>query len=91
MEVYKFIIFGKVQGVYYRKFISQSAMKKQLEGYIKNLKDGTVEVVVVLFDEDLEPFKKILKDGSPMSSVEKIEMSILNEDDLIYDGFEIRS
>ncbi len=91
MEVYKFIVFGKVQGVYYRKFVSQSAMRKQLEGYIKNLSDGTVEVVVVLFDEDVEMFKKILHDGSPSSVVERIEMEILEEDDLIYDGFEIRS
>ena len=91
MEVYKFIVFGKVQGVYYRKFVSQSAMRKQLEGYIKNLNDGTVEVVVVLFDEDVEMFKKILHDGSPSSVVERIEMEILEEDDLIYDGFEIRS
>jgi len=91
MEVYKFIIFGKVQGVFYRKFVSQSTMKKQLEGYIKNLSDGTVEVVVVLFDEDVEPFKKILNDGSPASVVERIEMQVLEEDDLIYDGFEIRS
>ncbi len=90
MEVYKFIIFGKVQGVYYRKFVSQSAMKKQLEGYIKNLSDGTVEVVVVLFDEDVEAFKKILNDGSPASKVVRIEMQILEEDDLLYDGFEIR-
>ena len=91
MEVYRFIVFGKVQGVYYRKFVSQSAMRKQLEGYIKNLNDGTVEVVVVLFDEDVEMFKKILHDGSPSSVVERIEMEILEEDDLIYDGFEIRS
>ena len=91
MEVYKFIIFGKVQGVYYRKFVSQSAMKKQLEGYIKNLNDGTVEVVVVLFDDDLVAFQKILQDGSPTSVVERIEIKILEEDDLIYDGFEIRS
>jgi len=90
MEVYKFIISGRVQGVYYRKFVSQSAMRKQLEGYIKNLKDGRVEVVVVLYDEDIEGFKKILQKGSPLSSVKGIEMSIVDDDDLIYDGFEIR-
>lgn len=90
MEVYKFIITGKVQGVFYRKFVSQSAMRKQLEGYIKNLSDGTVEVVVVLFDEDIEPFKKILQDGSPSSVVESIKMEIVEDDDLIYDGFEVR-
>jgi len=90
MEVYKFIVIGKVQGVFYRKFVSQKAMAKQLEGYIKNLSDGTVEVVVVLFDEDLKMFKNILNEGSPLSHVEQIEMTILKEDDLMYDGFEIR-
>lgn len=90
MEVYKFIVTGRVQGVFYRKFVSQKAMAKQLEGYIKNLSDGTVEVVVALFDEDLEMFKNILHEGSPLSHVEKIEMTVLEEDDLVYDGFEIR-
>jgi acylphosphatase len=91
MEVYKFIVSGKVQGVFYRKIVSQSAMRKRLEGYIKNLDDGRVEVVAVFFDEDVEAFTQILKDGSPLSSVENIEMSLLEEDDLVYDGFEIRS
>jgi len=91
MEVYKFIIYGKVQGVFYRKFVSQNAMKNQIQGYVKNLPDGTVEAVALLYDEDVERFKKILEDGSPLSEVEKIEMTILEDDDLIYDGFEIRS
>ena len=91
MEVYKFIVHGKVQGVFYRKFVSQNAMKNQIQGYVKNLPDGTVEAVALLYDKDVEKFKKILEDGSPLSKVEKIETSILEEDDLIYDGFEIRS
>ncbi|NOZ90463.1 MAG: acylphosphatase [Epsilonproteobacteria bacterium] len=91
MEIYKFIVHGKVQGVFYRKFVSQNAMKNQIQGYVKNLPDGTVEAVALLYDEDVEKFKKILEDGSPLSRVEKIETSILEEDDLIYDGFEIRS
>ena len=91
MEVYQFIISVRVQGVWYRKFVSQNAIKKRIQGYVKNLEDGTVEAVALLYDEDLEPFKKILQDGSPLSSVKNIEMTILEEDDLIYDGFEIRS
>lgn len=31
MEVYKFIVRGRVQGVFYRKFVSQKAMRKQLK------------------------------------------------------------
>jgi len=91
MEVYKFIVSGRVQGVFYRKFVSQNAMKKQFQGYIKNLKDGRVEVVAALLDDDLPAFQKILKEGSPMSRVDNIELTVLKEDDLVYDGFEIRS
>jgi acylphosphatase len=91
MEVYRFIITGKVQNVFYRKFISQGAMKMRIEGYVKNLVDGKVEAVAVLFDKDVEKFKKILQNGSPLSVVESIYMTILDDDDLVYDGFEIRS
>ena len=45
MEWYRFIIYGKVQGVFYRKSVSQELMKKQFKGYIQNLDDATVEVV----------------------------------------------
>jgi len=91
MEVYRFIVTGRVQGVWYRKFVSRGAMKMRIEGYVKNLADKSVEVVAVLFDEDVEKFQKILQDGSPISSVESIDMTILDGDDLVYDGFEIRS
>ena len=91
MEVYKFIITGRVQGLFYRKFVSQGAMKMRIEGYVKNLPNGTVEAVAVLFDEDVEQFKKVLQKGSPLSAVESIDMTILDDDDLVYDGFEIRS
>jgi acylphosphatase len=92
MEVYKFIVHGKVQGVFYRKFVSQNAMKKGFEGYIKNLDNGDVEAVAVIYDDkELEEFREILKKGSPLSRVDSIDEYILEEDDLIYDGFEIRS
>jgi acylphosphatase len=90
MEQYRFIIFGKVQGVYYRKFVSQNAMKRSVRGYVKNLPDGTVEVVAELIDDELEEFLDILKDGSPLCKVEEIRHEIDDEADLIYDGFEIR-
>jgi acylphosphatase len=91
MEVYKFIVTGRVQGVFYRKFVSQGAMKMRVKGYVKNLKNGDVEAVAVLFDDEIKAFEKILQNGSPLSSIKNIEMSVLKSDDLIYDGFEIRS
>jgi len=90
MEWYKFIIFGKVQGVFYRKSVSQAMMKKQYKGYIQNLDDGTVEVIAEVFDDDFNTFMSILKDGSLLSSVEDIQYEIINDAEFTTDGFEIR-
>lgn len=90
MEWYRFVILGKVQGVFYRKFVSQAMMKKQYKGYIQNLSDGTVEVVAEIFDDDFDTFMHILKEGSPLSSVEDITYEIIDDAEFTTDGFEIR-
>jgi len=90
VEWYKFIIFGRVQGVYYRKSVSQEMMKKQFKGYIQNLPDGTVEVVAEVFDDEFDTFMQILKEGSPLSSVEDVKYEIINDAQFNTDGFEIR-
>ena len=90
MYAYKFIITGKVQGVAYRKSIQQTASLGQLKGFVKNLNDGSVEVVVDLHEDQLDEFMFVLKNGSPLSEVADITYEILDEDDLLYDGFEIR-
>ena len=90
MEWYRFIIFGKVQGVFYRKSVSQAMMKKQYKGYMKNLSDGTVEVVAEVFDDDFDTFMNILKKGSLLSSVEDVKYEIFNEAEFTTDGFEVR-
>jgi len=90
MESYRFLIRGKVQHVYYRKFVSQALMRLGVQGYVRNLPDGRVEVVARLWEEDLDAAMDALKQGSPASHVEVIETEYLDEDDIIYDGFEIR-
>ncbi len=90
MEWYKFIIFGKVQGVFYRKSISQTLMKKQFKGYIQNLSDGTVEVVAEVFDDEFEIFMQILRDGSMLSSVDDVKYEIIDDAIFNTDGFEVR-
>ena len=90
MEWYRFIISGRVQHVYYRKFTSQALMKKQFKGYIQNLSDGTVEVVAEVFDDDFDIFMQILKEGSPLSAVEEVRHEIIDDAQFNTDGFEIR-
>ncbi len=90
MEWYRFIIYGKVQGVFYRKSVSQALMKKQFKGYIQNLKNGTVEVVAEIFDDEFDTFMSILKEGSLLSSVDDIQYVIIDDAKFTTDGFEIR-
>jgi len=92
MQAHRFIITGKVQRVYYRKSISQMASLGAIQGFIKNLKDGTVEVVAYLDETQIEQFMMVLKNGSPLSEVKDItdEIIELDEDEIPYDGFEIR-
>jgi len=90
MEWYKFIIFGKVQGVYYRKSVSQKMMKKQFKGYIQNLSNGTVEVVAEVFDDEFDAFMDILQEGALLSSVDDIQYEIIHDAQFNTDGFEIR-
>lgn len=90
MEWYRFVIAGKVQGVFYRKAVSQEMMKQQFKGYIRNLDDGTVEAVAEVYDEDFATFVAILKEGSPLSHVEKISHEIVDDAEFTTEGFEIR-
>ena len=90
MEWYKFIIFGKVQGVFYRKSVSQAMMKRQYKGYMQNLSDGTVEVIAEVFDDDFDTFIDILKEGSLLSSVDEVKYEIISDAEFRTDGFEIR-
>ncbi|HFS85104.1 MAG TPA: acylphosphatase, partial [Epsilonproteobacteria bacterium] len=70
--------------------VSQALMKKQFKGYIRNLNNGTVEVVAEVFDDEMEVFLKILREGSPMSDVEDIQYAVFDEAEFTTDGFEIR-
>jgi len=91
MESYRIIISGKVQGVYYRKFSSQALMRLQIQGYVQNLRDGTAEVIARIYDDDYDSVIEALYTGSPLSKVDDVAATIIESDDIIYDGFEIRS
>ena len=64
--------------------------KLGIQGYVRNLPNGKVEVVLRALEDDLPKIEEILYEGSPLSEVESIEREVLESDDIIYDGFEIR-
>ena len=57
-KVVKLIVEGSVQGVGYRALVNQVAKRFRLKGYVKNLEDGSVEIVCFGDLKLIEEFKK---------------------------------
>lgn len=88
MQHYRFLISGKVQGVWYRKTVCDNAQKKGFSGFVRNLEDGRVEAGAFLSDDEFAEFIAILEQGSVNSRVDNIEQFESNEE---FSGvFEIR-
>ncbi len=66
------IVYGEVQGVSYRDFVRTSARRAGLLGSVRNLPDGTVEVVAEGEESVLREFLKALKEGYPFAKVSQI-------------------
>ena len=91
MECLQFIISGKVQGVYYRKYTVNNLRKLLVVGYVKNLKDGTVEVVIKNKPNlNIADILDVLREGSPNSVVENISMQECPNMPNFSNSFEVR-
>ena len=67
------IVFGKVQGVFFRQHVYRMGKKLGLVGEVENLPDTTVRVVAEGPREILEKFLRHVQIGSIQSEVENIE------------------
>jgi acylphosphatase len=87
MKTYRFIVSGRVQGVWYRKYTKEKADELGIGGYVRNLPKREVEVVASLKEEQFDDFLSALKKGPPLARVDNIDIEELNEE---YEGeFEI--
>ena len=66
------IVYGYVQGVFFRDFVSRRAKELGLTGYVRNLPGGTVEVQAEGERKQLEELIGYLKVGPPPAKVEKV-------------------
>jgi acylphosphatase len=73
----KFLVSGRVQGVAFRWFVLQAAEDLGLTGYVRNLRDGRVEVLAEGADENVLALRQKLAVGPRMAVV-----TDLNEQEL---------
>ncbi len=65
-------VYGYVQGVLFRDFVSRRATELGLTGYVRNLPEGSVEVNAEGRRKQLENLIGYLKVGPPTAEVEKV-------------------
>ena len=67
------IVNGRVQGVFFRDFVSRRATELGLTGYVRNLSSGrAVEVQAEGEKEQLEKLLGYLKAGPPSAKVKQV-------------------
>jgi len=70
----RILIWGKVQGVFFRQSAKDEADKLGLAGWVRNNPDGTVEIEAEGNKVQLVEFIKWSKKGPPFAKVEKVEV-----------------
>jgi len=83
------VVYGRVQGVFFRAFVSQQATGLGLKGYVRNLPGGSVEILAEGERNKLEELIGHLKVGPSHARVEKVATT-WSEYSGDYTVFEIR-
>ena len=68
----RYFVSGMVQGVGYRFFAQHAAEKLHLCGFVRNLRDGRVEVYAIGSPENLAELRSALERGPRFSSVTQV-------------------
>lgn len=71
----KAIIQGRVQGVGYRDWADRQARALGLCGYVRNRRDGSVELVVAGSIENVERMLNLCRQGPRLAEVQDIEIA----------------
>ena len=82
-------IHGHVQGVCYRDWTERTARSLGLSGWVRNRRDGTVELVVAGGMVEIKRFIALAHDGPPAARVSRIVESDEPESGL--SGFQQRA
>ena len=89
MSAARFIVSGKVQGVWFRASARDQAQALGLRGSARNLPDGRVDVLAVGDGAAIDAFAAWLRQGPELARVEELERLPAREDEAPDEGFDI--
>ncbi len=73
-------IHGRVQGVFYRAWTVDVARELSLNGWVRNRRDGTVEILVNGPSGAVGGFVERCREGPPAAAVERIDVEDAGEE-----------
>ncbi len=79
MKTVRAIVSGRVQGVWYRAHTREKAVELGLSGSVRNLPDGTVEIVAQGDQGSVDALVQWAWTGSPSSHVTGVEVQDYDE------------
>ncbi|HET6545776.1 MAG TPA: acylphosphatase [Rhodanobacteraceae bacterium] len=83
MPCARFLVDGRVQGVYFRASARTEALRLGICGYARNLADGRVEVMACGEAAKLDALERWLRTGPPAARVDALTREELPEQGLI--------
>ena len=70
----RFVISGRVQGVGFRYFTQDAAVREGVTGWVQNLPDGRVEALVEGDDEAVTRVERAIRSGPRGARVENVHV-----------------
>jgi acylphosphatase len=64
---------GRVQGVWYRAYTRDQALRLDITGYARNLPDGRVEVLACGEEDAVTQLRNWLQKGPPRAQVKEVQ------------------
>ncbi len=83
------IVSGRVQGVWFRGWVREQARLLGLAGWVRNLRDGSVEVLAQGDEQPLGDLRSRLDIGPPMSRVDAVKSEWIEENET-FSSFSVR-
>ena len=72
-ESYRFVVTGRVQGVFFRQSAVKEAQRLKLSGWVRNREDGAVEGLACGESGPLQHLRAWLQRGPPAARVEAVD------------------
>lgn len=89
MKKVRAIVSGRVQGVWYRAHTREKAVELGVVGFVRNLPDGTVEIVAQGDGVQVDGLMDWARLGPPMAEVTEVRVRGVAEDEE-FGSFEVR-